>query len=693
MMNPASTMNFDFPSLLEESVHVHGHLCPGQVLGVRMAIAGLNAVGIRDPRGADRKHIMVFVEMDRCATDAIQSVTGCSLGKRSMKFLDYGKMAASFLNLKSGKAVRVVAREEARDIAKTCFPEENDKYRAQLEAYKILPDDDLFVVNPVEITVPEEDMPGRPVSRVQCDSCREYVQDRREVTVGGRVLCRQCASFQKPTDGDFFSQFVVHNSHNEMTIRSKIWIDVGGEPVFGRGRRFLLEAIDKHGSIRQAAQELNISYRKAWAYIKSMEERLGFSLVDRHAGGKDGGGANLTADAHQFLKNYRMLEQGIHELVDDRFQRIYGGERGIEEPACDARSSGRTVPVEHAVGMALAHDITEIRKGEFKGRAFRKGHVVQPSDVDHLRRLGKEHLFVLSIREDEMHEDEAALRMADALKGDGVVAPGEPKEGKLNLVASRSGLLKVNMEALRRFNHYGEVMCATLHTNTVVREGQVVGATRAIPLVIKKHILERALHALHDRPPVVKVLPMRQPKAGIVITGNEVFHGRIADAFGPIMTRKVAELGGSVVGIEYAPDDEKVIGEKLRSLVLKGADLLITTGGMSVDPDDITRFAIRKLGAEGIIYGSPILPGAMILIAYLRDASQGKRHADMPDSIPIVGIPACGMYHKITVFDIVIPRLLAGERIGRDDLAVLGHGGLCLQCAECRYPVCPFGKN
>ncbi len=230
-----------------------------------------------------------------------------------------------------------------------------------------MPDDDLFAVNPVEIKVPEEDMPGRPLSRVQCDACREYVQDRREVSVGGRVLCRACASFHKPSDSDFFSQFVVHNDHNEMTIRSKIWIDVGGEPVFGRGRRFLLEAIDKHGSIRQAAQEINISYRKAWAYIKSMEERLGFSLVDRHAGGKDGGGANLTDDARQFLKNYRMLEQGIHELVDDRFHRIFRGERGIEEAACSTRSGGQTVPVEQAVGMALAHDITEIRKDEFKG--------------------------------------------------------------------------------------------------------------------------------------------------------------------------------------------------------------------------------------------------------------------------------------------------------------------------------------
>jgi molybdenum cofactor synthesis domain-containing protein len=417
-----------------------------------------------------------------------------------------------------------------------------------------------------------------------------------------------------------------------------------------------------------------------------MEERLGFALVDRHAGGRDGGGASLTNDARQFLKNYRMLEQGIHELVDDRFRRIFIGDRGVEEASCSLRSGGTTVPVNEAVGMALAHDITEIRKDEFKGRAFRKGYIVRPDDVEHLRRLGKENLFVLSIQDDEMHEDEAAVLIADALKGEGISVPGEPKEGKLNLVASRPGLLKINTEALRRFNRLGEVMCATLHTNTEVREGQIVGATRAIPLVVKRKIIEKAQQAVHGRPHAVEIVPMRQPRAGIVITGNEVYHGRIADAFGPIMTRKISELGGSIVGIEYAPDDESVIEEKLRSLLARGADLLITTGGMSVDPDDVTRFAIRKLGAKDMTYGSAVLPGAMILVAYL-DAKEGV------ESVPIVGIPACGMYHKITVFDLVIPRILTGERIGRDDLASLGHGGLCMHCAECRYPVCPFGKS
>ncbi len=182
-----------FENLLDESARVHGHLCPGQVLGVKMSMLGLREIGISDPRGKDRKSIMVFVEMDRCATDAVQSVTGCSLGHRTMKFMDYGKMAATFLNLRTGRAVRVLAKEDARQKAKDCFPEIENKYAAQLEAYKIMPDEDLFEVMEVKVLVRPEDMPGRPLSRVRCDACGEYVQDMREVSRDGRILCRPCA--------------------------------------------------------------------------------------------------------------------------------------------------------------------------------------------------------------------------------------------------------------------------------------------------------------------------------------------------------------------------------------------------------------------------------------------------------------------------------------------------------------------
>ncbi len=184
----------DFDEILSESVRIHGHLCAGQVLGVRMSMLGLNKIGIVDPKGLDRKKLIVFVEMDRCATDAVQSVTGCSLGRRTMKFFDYGKMAATFLNTRTGKAVRVVAREESRDKAKGLFPEIENKYRAQLKAYRIMADEELFDVREVHIKVRPEDMPGRPIRRVKCDSCGEYVQDMREIQQDGKVLCIPCAS-------------------------------------------------------------------------------------------------------------------------------------------------------------------------------------------------------------------------------------------------------------------------------------------------------------------------------------------------------------------------------------------------------------------------------------------------------------------------------------------------------------------
>lgn len=192
-------MTFSFKSLLEESVKIHGHLCPGQVLGVRMSMFGLSRIGIKDPKGKDRKALMVFVEMDRCATDAVQSVTGCSLGHRTMKFMDYGKMAATFVNLKTGKAIRVIAREEVREKAKEIFPEIEDKYAAQLEAYKIMPDDELFNIMPVRVNIKPEDMPGRPLRRVRCDICGEYVQDMREVYKDEKALCKPCA------DGGYYT--------------------------------------------------------------------------------------------------------------------------------------------------------------------------------------------------------------------------------------------------------------------------------------------------------------------------------------------------------------------------------------------------------------------------------------------------------------------------------------------------------
>ncbi len=364
--------------------------------------------------------------------------------------------------------------------------------------------------------------------------------------------------------------------------------------------------------------------------------------------------------------------------------------------------STKAIPVEDAVGTVLAHDITEIRPGEFKGRAFRKGHVIRKEDICHLQRLGKERLFVLSIAEDEMHEDDAACALAGALMGEGVAIKGDPKEGKINLIAARGGLLEVRKEALFQFNMLGDVMCATLHSNTLVKEGQVVAGTRAIPLVVKRETVSKAIRIGEEVGKIIHVKELRKPKAGIVITGNEVYYGRIKDAFAPVITRKLEAFGGEVIGTYYAPDDESFIESRLRELIEAGADLLITTGGMSVDPDDVTRFAIRKLCATDIAYGAAALPGAMFLVAYIEKGSRVKGDTALGPSnpgtlepfnlIPILGIPACGMYSNTTVFDLILPRVLAGEKIGRKELAETGHGGLCLKCEVCRYPVCPFGK-
>ncbi len=340
----------------------------------------------------------------------------------------------------------------------------------------------------------------------------------------------------------------------------------------------------------------------------------------------------------------------------------------------------QVVKIENAVGYPLAHDITEIRPGEFKGPAFLKGHILKGQDLDHLRRLGKNHLFILKPEKDEMHEDEAAVDIANALCGSGVGWSGAPREGKLSLKATRDGLLKVDVEALLQFNMFGEVMCATRHTHTVVREGQEVAATRAIPLVVPRRLVKSAVAtAQRAAEGVLSVVPMTKAKAGIMITGDEVYYGRIKDKFQPIIRQKVAEMGGDVLDVVFLPDDDEQIANAATDLVDKGANLLISTGGMSVDPDDRSRHALKKAGAVDMIYGSPVLPGAMFMVAYLQ-------------GVPVLGIPACGMYAARTILDLILPRVLAGEKITRTEIAELGHGGLCLKCDTCSFPACSFGK-
>lgn len=338
------------------------------------------------------------------------------------------------------------------------------------------------------------------------------------------------------------------------------------------------------------------------------------------------------------------------------------------------------ISVEDAVGTVLAHDITEIRPGEFKGPAFKKGDTVCDGDICHLQKLGKNHLYMIDLEEDEIHENEAASMLARGLTGPGIDWKDAPKEGKISLYAAHDGLLMIDTAALAEFNMVDEVMCATLHSNTLVKKGEQVAATRAIPLVMKRKPVERAAAIAAKSKGVVEVRPMRKAKTGLVITGSEVYNGLIQDRFAPILMEKVNSLGSRVAGLEFAPDDENIISNAIEKHLENGCDLILLSGGMSVDPDDVTRMGIRNAGAKEIHYGSAALPGAMFLVAYIGD-------------VPLLGVPGCGMYHRITVLDLVLPRILAGEHITKKELALVGHGGLCRDCSQCVYPDCSFGKG
>ncbi len=340
----------------------------------------------------------------------------------------------------------------------------------------------------------------------------------------------------------------------------------------------------------------------------------------------------------------------------------------------------KKIPLAQAVGTRLAHDITEVRPGEFKGPAFRKGHTVCDEDVCHLQRLGKNQLYVIDLAPDEIHEDQAAALLAAAMAGEGVVWEDAPREGKIELRAGRDGLLRVDTAALAAFNLIDEVMCATVHNHTRVTKGELVAATRAIPLIMPRAVIERAAAVARQNGPLLSVAPLRAARAGIVVTGNEVYHGLVEDRFVPILAEKLSALGSSVSAAVFVPDDARRIAAALKDQLRQGCDLLLTTAGMSVDPDDVTRQGIRLAGATEMHYGAAALPGAMFLMAYIGE-------------IPLLGVPACGLHHKATALDLILPRVLAGERIGKKDLAFLGHGGLCRHCPSCTYPHCAFGKG
>lgn len=337
------------------------------------------------------------------------------------------------------------------------------------------------------------------------------------------------------------------------------------------------------------------------------------------------------------------------------------------------------IAVTDAVGMVLGHDVTRIIPGQEKGPAFRRGHIIQPDDVHDFLDIGKEHVYVIDLDDGYLHEDEAARRIATAAAGTGIrFTP--PTEGRINLTAAYDGLLKIDTEALARLNSLGEIVFATLHSNHQVKANQAIAGTRVVPLVMPAGTVARAEALCHEAPPLIQVKAFRPLRVGMVTTGSEVYSGRIKDAFGPVVEKKFAALGSNILRQVFTSDEVEMTRGAILDLIKTGAEMVVVTGGMSVDPDDRTPAAICAAGGTTISYGAPTFPGAMFMLAYIGD-------------IPVLGLPGCVMYYNASIFDLVVPRLLAGESVSREDIARMGHGGFCAGCSVCRYPVCSFGKS
>ena len=333
----------------------------------------------------------------------------------------------------------------------------------------------------------------------------------------------------------------------------------------------------------------------------------------------------------------------------------------------------------NAVGQVLCHDITQIIKDVSKGPVFRKGHIIREEDIPVLLSVGKDHIYVWENDEHMMHENDAAEVLCEIFKGENINR-SEAKEGKIELKAACDGVLKIDEEKLQMVNSFGQMMIATRHGNFVVKKGEKLAGTRIIPLVIEKEKMDAVKEKAGDKP-ILNVIEFQHKKVGIVTTGNEVFYGRIKDTFTPVVVEKVEEFGAEIVGHEYSDDNNENIEAAIRKLLAEGADMILCTGGMSVDPDDKTPLAIRNVCGSVVTYGAPVLPGAMFLLAYYGE-----------NNIPVMGLPGCVMYARRTVFDLVLPRIMIGEILKKENLDKLGEGGLCLDCEICTFPNCGFGK-
>jgi molybdenum cofactor synthesis domain-containing protein len=339
----------------------------------------------------------------------------------------------------------------------------------------------------------------------------------------------------------------------------------------------------------------------------------------------------------------------------------------------------KLIRTEEAVGHVLCHDMTQIIPGVYKDARFRKGHIVAEEDIPVLLAMGKENLYVWEKTEGMLHEDEAALRLRDLCISEHMHCT-EVKEGKVELIADKDGLFEVDTERLCAVNGIDELMIATRHTNTAVHPGDKLAGMRVIPLVIEEEKLERAEQTTGKKP-LLRLTPWKLKTAAVITTGSEVAKGLIEDKFTPVVERKLAAFGIRMIRHVLTGDDPGRIREEIVKAHEDGMDLVLCTGGMSVDPDDRTPGAIARSGVKIVTYGAPTLPGAMFCLGYFEDGT------------PVAGLPGCVMYAKATIFDLVLPRIAAGVALKRSDFVRLGHGGLCLGCDTCHYPACGFGKG
>ncbi|QOV20437.1 molybdopterin-binding protein [Blautia liquoris] len=342
----------------------------------------------------------------------------------------------------------------------------------------------------------------------------------------------------------------------------------------------------------------------------------------------------------------------------------------------------KLIRTEDAVGQVLCHDITQIIKGEKKGPVFKKGHIIQEEDIPVLLSVGKDNIYIWEKEEGILHENEAAEILCKMCISDHMTRSGV-SEGKIEIRADCDGLLKINRAALKVVNGFGQMMIATVHGDFPVQKGDKLAGTRIIPLVIEEEKM-RQVEKLIGEKPILQLKPFPGKKAGVVTTGNEVFYGRIEDTFTPVIEEKLKEYGGEVCAHDVLNDDHTKITESILKMIDDGADMVLCTGGMSVDPDDKTPLAIKNTGARIVSYGAPVLPGAMFLLAYYE--KDGRK-------VPIMGLPGCVMYSKRTIFDLILPRAMADDEVTADELASLGEGGLCLSCMVCTFPNCGFGKG